>query len=353
MFVKKLTIKNFRNHKFQTYEFSDKINLITGDNGSGKTNIVEAIYYLSLARSFRTLDSTDLIKTGEAYAVIIADVIEGSIKSNIRIVINKEGKKVYLNDKPVNKLSELVKSINVILFEPKDVLLFKNSPKTRRNFLDINLSKKSQVYLECISRYSKVLKQRNEILKRNIIDDNILDVSTEMLVKLSKQIIRYRQIYINEINEVFSKIVYSLTDKKLDIKINYYPFINIDDDYDNNALNLFKKNKENDIKRKTTTLGIHREDFKVMINGHDIATFGSQGENRIVALALKISPYFVIKEQNKKPIIVLDDVMSELDADNKKRLIYFIKKLQQVFITATDLTIANTLEYKIKKKEAM
>lgn len=351
MFVKSLTIKNFRNHKYLSYDFSNKINVITGSNGSGKTNIVEAIYYLSLARSFRTQNNIDLINDGQETAIIIAEVLEGQIKREIRVVINKDCKKVYLNNKPINKLSELAKSINVILFEPKDVLMFKSSPKVRRNFLDISLSKKSDSYLDYISRYSKILKQRNELLKKTKIDENLLSVLTEMMIKLSKQIIRFRQLYVESINEVLDKIYFSLTGKKDDVKVVYYPFIDIDDEYQAKATELFEKSKESDIKKKATSIGIHREDFKVLMNNHDIATYGSQGENRIVTLALKLSPYFIIKDREKRPIVVLDDVMSELDENHKNKLIDFIRKLEQVFITATEIEVKDASIYKTKKKE--
>ena len=165
MFVKSLSVRNFRNHTYKDLEFSPGLNLISGVNASGKTNIVEAIYYLSLARSFRGVDDEDIIYRSSEYAEIDSLVVEGSLKRKIHIIITKKGRSVLVNGKKVSKLSDLSKCVNVLLFEPKDVLLFRGTPKERRNFLDINLSKQFPIYLEYISRYEKALRQRNELLK--------------------------------------------------------------------------------------------------------------------------------------------------------------------------------------------
>ena len=348
MIIKTLSLKNFRNHAYLTYDFSPNLNILTGQNAVGKTNVMEAIYYLSLARSFRTTEDIELIQKGKDNAIIDAVVMEGDLKRKIRIIISESGKQILINGKKITKLSELSKCMNVILFEPKDVLMFRGSPKARRSFLDINLSKQSQPYFEYITRYNKVLKDRNELLKGDNVDPVLLETTTEMLVKLSGPIVSYRQMYVKDINDILIKITRALTGEEGKLEINYKPFVDYDKDFQKNALEAFKKAEERDFKSKATTLGVHREDFSISLNGRDIGQFGSQGENRIVALALKLSPYFLIENREKRPIVVLDDVMSELDQGHRQRLIKFVKKFEQVFITATKLEVEGAAQYRIK-----
>lgn len=350
MLIKKIGLKNYRNHHSLSFDFSEHLNVITGDNAVGKTNIVEAIYYLSLARSFRTSEDTDLIKKNQDKAEIEAVITEGEITRKIKVVITRTGRAVLINNKNISKISELSKCVNVILFQPKDVMLFSGPPKERRNFLDISISKKSTIYLDYISRYEKVLKERNDILKANELNQTLLDVTTELLVKLSGSIISYRQMYVKDINDILNKITRALTGEKGTFELKYYPFIPYDANFNENAKKAFKRAEESDFKHKQTSIGIHREDISISLNGRDIATFGSQGENRVAALALKLSPYFLIDDNDKRPIIVLDDVMSELDKTHQERLIKFLRKFNQVFITATKLDIPDCNHLLINKQ---
>ena len=350
MLIKQIGLKNFRNHQSLSFDFSDHLNVLTGNNAAGKTNVVEAIYYLSLARSFRTGDDEDLIKKNQERAEIDAVITEGEITRKIKVIITKAGKVVMINGKNISKLSELSKCVNVILFQPKDVMLFSGPPKDRRNFLDISISKKSAIYLDYISRYEKVLKERNDLLKADTINQTLLDVTTELMVKLSGSIISYRQMYVKDINDILNKITRALTGDKGKFELKYYPFVAYDKDFAENAKKAFKRAEESDFKHKQTSIGIHREDISISLNGRDIATFGSQGENRIAALALKLSPYFLIEDKDKKPIIVIDDVMSELDQNHQQKLITFLRKFNQVFITGTKLDIPDCNHLLINKQ---
>ena len=349
MLIKKIGLKNFRNHQLLSFDFSDHLNVLTGRNAIGKTNVVEAIYYLSLGRSFRTSDDDDLIKKNTERAEIDAVISEGEITRKIKIIITKAGKVIMINGKNIIKLSELSKCVNVILFQPKDVMLFSGPPKDRRNFLDISISKKSSMYLDYISRYEKVLKERNDILKADTINQTLLDVTTELMVKLSGSIISFRQMYVKDINDILNKITRALTGEKGTFELKYYPFVAYDVNFADNAKKAFKRAEESDFKHKQTSIGIHREDISISLNGRDIATFGSQGENRIAALALKLSPYFLIEDKDKKPIVVLDDVMSELDNQHQQKLIEFLRKFNQVFITGTKLDIPDSNHLLINK----
>jgi len=349
MYIKNIYLRNYRNHLQQSLLFEPGINVISGPNTSGKTNIAEAIYYLSIARSFRGVEDIDLIQKRKDYSEIGSDVVEGDIKRHIHVLITEKGRSVAVNGKKVSKLSDLTKSVNVLLFEPRDVMLFKGSPKERRNFLDINLSKEYQSYFENLSRYDKILKERNEILKSNNCDEKLLETTTEMLVKFSGPIISYRERFVKDINDILIKITRALTGVQGKLEIIYKPFVNYSNQFEKDALEAYKRSLQSDIKQKATSIGIHREDFSISLNGRDIGKYGSQGENRLVALALKLSPYFTFEDRDKRPIIVLDDVMSELDQAHQKRLINFLKKLGQVFITATELEIDGATHIKLTK----
>jgi len=350
MIIKSLTVKNFRNHAFLTYDFSPGLNIITGPNGVGKTNIVEAVYYLSLARSFRLNEDSGLIQKGKDMAEIESAISEGKITRKVNIKITPEGKKITINGKAISKLSDLARAVNVVMFEPKDVLLFRGFPKARRSFLDVSISKKSDPYLDYISRYDKILRERNEILKLPKLDQNLLDSTTEMLVKLAGPIVSYRAMYVKDINDILNKITRALTREENKIEVIYKPFVEYDDNFNTNATEAFKKAEESDFKHKATSIGIQREDFSVNFNGRDIGEYGSQGENRVVALALKLAPYFLIEDRDKRPVVVLDDVMSELDQFHRLQLLTFLRKFEQVFITATKLEVEGASHYQIKTK---
>ena len=349
MIIKTLTLKNFRNHKSISYEFQPGLNILTGPNTVGKTNVVEAIHYLSLGRSFRTTEGSELIQKGNLQAFIEAVCYEGELKRNIRIVISPNSRNIFINGKQA-KTIQLYNCMNVLLFEPKNVLMFRGSPKTRRDFLDNGLSKKSISYLETLLKYDKVLKERNNLLKSENINPVLLEINTKMLVELSEKIVKDRIQYVKDINDLLIKITRALTGVNGKLEINYKPFIAPSENFQKDALEAFKRAEERDLRQKATSIGVHREDFSISLNGRDIGQYGSQGENRIVALALKLSPYFLVKDKDKRPVVVLDDVMSELDQAHRLRLVEFVKKLDQVFITATRLEVKGAAHYQIKKE---
>ena len=351
MIIKSLTLKNFRNHKNLTFQFQKNLNIFTGPNAAGKTNIVEAIYFLSLARSFRTNEDEELISKGSQQAEIQAICAEGELNRKIQIIITRNGKAAFINGKPISRIVDLFNCVNVLLFEPDDVKMFRDTPSKRREFLDVNLCKKSKPYLDYTSQYKKILRERNELLKSDNVDKDLLDSTTELLVKLSGPIVSYRQMYVKDINDILNKITRALTGEKGKLEIIYKPFVEYGKNFTKEATEAFKRAEERDLHQKATSIGVHREDFSISLNGRDIGQFGSQGENRIVALALKLSPYFLIEDKDKRPVVVLDDVMSELDKPHQTRLINFLKKFEQVFITATELNVEDAAQYPIKKKE--
>ena len=334
MIVKELELHNLRNYEYLKVNFNKGINYIYGENASGKTNILEAIYFLSLTRSFRTSEIEELIKKDASFARILAKIDTQNVSKTLEINFNKSGKKILVNGKKVLKISELNSLINVISFIPKNTNLLKDAPKERRKFLNIYLSKFSNNYLKILSVYEKILKERNDAFKAYKINPTLIDILTNQLISLNKEIYLYRKKFVNEINkylaDVFKEV--SLTNEKL--KMEYESFLNNQNENIENFLkNEFENIKEEEFKRKQTLIGIHKDDFKIYIDEKDVSLYGSQGENRISIISLILSLYFLNKEE--KPIIVLDDVISELDEKHEENLLKYLENFNQVFITNT------------------
>lgn len=334
MIVKELELHNLRNYEYLKVNFNKGINYIYGENASGKTNILEAIYFLSLTRSFRTNEIEELIKKDASFARILAKINTQNVLKTLEISFNKSGKKILVNGKKVLKISELNSLINVISFIPKNTNLLKDAPRERRKFLNIYLSKFSNNYLKTLSVYEKILKERNDAFKAYKINPTLIDILTNQLISLNKEIYLYRKKFVNEINkylaDVFKEV--SLTNEKL--KMEYESFLNNQNENIEHFLkNEFENIKEEEFKRKQTLIGIHKDDFKIYIDEKDVSLYGSQGENRISIISLILSLYFLNKEE--KPIIVLDDVISELDEKHEENLLKYLENFNQVFITNT------------------
>lgn len=333
-----IRLRNFRSYADEEIGFSNGINLIKGVNGSGKTNLVEAVYYLSLAKSWRTSDNRVLIKNGENSAYIAADVSEGEITRHIEISLMADGRKILVNGKPIRRLSELSKLVNVVLFSPEDVSLFSGSPSERRAFLDINLSKQSLDYFSLIGKHNRLLEERNAVLKGAKIDQAYLDVVTNRLIDVGEPLERYRRLYVEELNKVLSDLASALYGQKRSVAMVFHPFVK-GEDFLAEAKKAFQRSQTYDILHKATSVGLQREDFSLLLDRKDIALYGSQGENRLAAIALKLAPYFLVEDEEKKPIAVLDDVYSELDAIHSHNLSALIKRLQQCFVTAASIDV--------------
>lgn len=339
MNLTRLALRNFRTYSSLQIEFAPGINLILGPNASGKTNLAEAVYYLSLARSWRTPTDRALIKDDEAMAEIAADLMEGDLHRSLEFQLSKEGKRIRLNHKPVRRLSDLCKVANVVLFAPSDVGLFAGAPAERRSYLDIAISKQSNDYFALISRYSHLLKERNAALKATIPNVELIRTFAQQMAELTAPIISYRMMFVSSLNEVLPTIYGRLSGQTAACKAVYRPFIKGNDISPERVNDEFEAALDGDLAHRATGIGVHREDFGLTLNGDDIAVYGSQGENRTAVIALKLAPYFLVESPAKKPIAVLDDVTSELDSDRVHRLFELLRGLGQVFVTATELDI--------------
>ena len=349
MIITQLKLSNYRNFKTLNLEFNDKVNVIYGENGSGKTNIIESIYLLSFGRSFRVKDNSNLIKFNEDKFNVYSKFKKEDKEITVNVEFDKKNKIFEVNDRKIKSIVELNKLIKIINFEPKDVLLFKNSPKIRRDFINLSISQKDSKYLDYLIIYNKYLSERNVELKKENPNITLLEIYEDKMIQYSKIIYSYRKKYIDEINNVYSQIYNDITKSDSKICIKYLPFIDNLNNYEEKYKKIYELNRENDIKKQFTSIGIHLEDFEIDLNDKNISKFGSQGQNRIAIIALKLAPYFLI-EENDKPIIILDDVLSELDKKNQLNFLELLSKLNQVFITNTyEINFKDFKNYKINK----
>ena len=353
MILTHLELRNFRSYPSLSLDFSEGANLILGPNGAGKTNLAEAIAYLSWPRSWRTNEEKDLIREKESNASILARVEEGPLKREILIELGPDGKKVFLNGKPLRKLTELNRTLNVLLFTPQDVAIFQGPPSERRSFMDLTLAKQSKDYLTLLLRQNRLLKQRNALLKSQSPDRALLEVLTNQLIEVQHPIVRYRTMFVESANAILPGVLASLRGEKAPCALSYRPFVKDDGSYQEKAKKAYSDALEGDLLHKSTSVGIHREDFSLKFQGKDISTQGSQGENRLCALALKLVPFFLVEEEAKKPICVLDDVLSELDPRNAERLLSYIGGLGQTFLTATHASLQGASIYEVADHKAI
>ena len=342
MKITNLKLKNFRNHQNLDLHFSNYKNLIIGNNGMGKTNIVEAIYYLALTKSFRTNNDEVLIKDNEDFAVIEATIID-KIANNFKIVLSKDGKRIKVDNNSIKSISDYISKLNVILFTTEDMKLIKDNPSIHRKLINMELSQFNNNYLKLLSFYNKVLKQRNTYLKSMYLNGNIptdyLDVLTEKLVDLGLKIFEIRYMYISEINnyisEIFKKVV-----KKDNLQIKYISnFANKSKD---ELLKNYKHTEQKDINYGKTHLGIHLDDYLFEINNKSAKDYLSEGELKNAVIAFKLAEIkYCLNIRNRTPILILDDLFSELDDKKINTLISNFKKRFQIIITTTDIDKVN------------
>ena len=334
MVIKKICLENFRNYEKQEIILNNNINVFYGNNAQGKTNILEALFYSAIGRSFRTHKDTELIKMGENSAKINVFYEKNNKDNEIEIILNKSEKKnIKLNKIKVNKNSELLGNLNIIIFSPDDIIILKQAPSLRRKFLDILISQLKPNYVHVLSEYNKVLEQRNALLKSKKTE--MIEIWNEQLASLTEKVYDYRKKYIDKLNEKMLKIHPMVTNNKEKIKMVYKTKFKSKEDF----IKLLEDNLNFDLFRGYTSIGIHRDDFEIYINDNLLNIYGSQGQHRTAVLSLKIAEMEIFKDETlENPVLLLDDVTSELDLERIK-LIFSKIMDYQVFITCTDVGI--------------
>lgn len=344
MILTKINLVNFRNYSKCNIKFNSKVNIFIGNNAQGKTNILESVYVLALTKSYRTNYDDILKKKGSDSYKIKGEVKIGKYFKDLSISVLNSDKKVFVNDTNIKKISDYVSNLNVILFSPEDVETIKGSPSLRRDLLNIEISQLQKQYIKNYNEYNKILKMRNDYLKliytNGISDIRYLDVLTENLVDRAAYIYKERMDFINKINLNISIIYKDLT-KTDDLKIQYETNIDIVDKSIEQIKQMlkekYKHNQNRELIAGMTLYGPHRDDFHFLINNNDIKTFGSQGQQKMAMIAFKLAEIPIFEEiTNTKPILLLDDIFSELDKTKRNRLVEYINNGIQVIVTSND-----------------
>lgn len=336
MVVKNISLQYFRNFEKINLELSDGINILYGLNAQGKTNFIESVYFCATGRSHRTNYDRELIKFAQNEAHIQIYVQKDSLTDRIDVHIKKEGKKgIAVNGIAVKRLGELFGVLLTVIFSPEDLQLVKAGPSERRRFMDMEICQLSPVYYYELQQYYKILKQRNGLLKdiqkKNELKETLF-VWDEQLVGHGVKIMKYRADFINKINKLSSGIHRKITDGAEKMEVIYKPGVKPQE-----FLEKLNKYAERDMAQGVTSVGVHKDDLNFQINGQDTRIYGSQGQQRTVSLSLKLAEIDLIKEEKgETPVLLLDDVLSELDKTRQNCLLESINGVQTV-ITCTGM----------------
>ena len=338
MFIKRLQMLNYRNYNVLDISLGPHVNVFMGDNAQGKTNILEGIYYCAFARSHRTSKDRELINWNADNALLSVSVGRERLDKRIDISILKDGKKaIQINKIKIKKIGELFGNFNVVMFSPEDLKIIKDSPGVRRKFIDMELCQLNPKYYYNLVQYNKVLNERNSILRNRNINKDILEVYDMQLVEFGYNIIMERLEYIKKLNKYSEKIHSDITSGKEKIEFRYTSTIKDLENIKDNFYSLLEKNRVRDSERGITSVGPHRDDFIVLINDIDTKSYGSQGQQRTAVLTIKFASLKIIKElTGEHPVLLLDDVLSELDFSRKRYILSTIGDIQTI-ITCTGI----------------
>lgn len=336
MRIKSLSLKNFRNLTDEFLEFDKGLNILFGDNAQGKTNILESIFLACTTKSHKGSKEKEMIRMGEKEAHLRLFFEKDGNERKIDLHLNKtKSKGMAVDGLVVKKAMDLFGLVNVVFFSPEDLNMVKNGPSERRRFVDMELSQLDRVYLYQLSNYDRVITQRNNLLKQIFENESLidmLDVWDEQLLKFGFSIIKSREKFLSDMNEMIKPIHSKLTGGKEELVLIYEPNVSLDE-----FSEKLKKSRKNDIYQKVTLVGPHKDDIIFMINGQNVRKFGSQGQQRSTALSLKLAEIELFKKiTGEKPILLLDDVLSELDRNRQNYLIQAIGDIQTI-ISCTGL----------------
>lgn len=345
MFIKKLSLRNFRNYENEMVEFSPHTNIIYGNNAQGKTNILEAVYLFAQGRSHRAKTDKELVRFGCDFAALSIEFEDSKREYAGKMQILKGGRKaVNINGVNITKLSRLMSYLNVVMFSPEDLSIVKGSPNIRRRFTDSALSQLYPSYMASLMEYNRVLNEKNSLLKtmriKGISRDETLWIWNDSLASLAAKIMGARSRFSERISELAHEIQKDISGEELAIR--YLPNIKTDDISQATVFEFLNSRAEREIDAGASLYGIQRDDIEVTVNGREAKLFASQGQQRTAALSMKIAQSeYINDEKGEYPVLLLDDIMSELDIKRRMYLSECIKD-KQVLITSTDTDIANS-----------
>ena len=347
MKLKQLNLQNFRNYEKLTIHFNKNINIFIGNNAQGKTTLLESIYFLAISKSHKTYRDKELIKFGSLFSKIACELIKDDSKIKLEIIISPQGKKVLINEIEKPKISEYIGTFNVVIFAPEDLEIVKGDPANRRKFIDVEIGQISPIYIYHLNQYNRILKQRNEYLKQvvnNRIDYNYLDIVTKQLANHGSWITQSRNLFIQKLNKYANNLHQYISNFVEHLTITYYSnyALETNEITPEAIFSLYRNNYQRDLIKGNTQLGIQRDDMHFLVNGINVSDFGSQGQQRTTALAIKLSLIeFIKNETHYYPIVLLDDVLSELDDVRQTQLLNSISDKVQTFVTTTNLSGIN------------
>lgn len=359
MYLDHLLLRQFRNYERVEMNFEQQVNVFLGENAQGKTNILEAIYVLALAKSHRTSKDKELISWGAEFSKIEGQFTKQRGPLNMELILSLKGKKGKINGLEQKKLSEYIGAANVVMFAPEDLNLVKGSPQIRRRFLDMELGQISNVYLHHLALFHKVLLQRNHLLKALQIgkgSKEMLDVLTDQMIVLAAEVTIRRFAFVKRLQKWAEPIHHDISRGKEKLEIRYLPSTNVLEEMDLSKIKdefyrTYEEKKQKEIQRGVTLFGPHRDDLGFVVNERDVQTFGSQGQQRTTALAVKLAEIELIySEIGEYPILLLDDVLSELDDYRQSHLLHTIQGRVQTFVTTTSV---EGIDDQILKKAAV
>lgn len=336
MVIESMELENYRNYQSLQVSFSPGTNIFYGDNAQGKTNVLEGIYVCSTAKSHRGSKDQEMIRFGQEESHIKLCLKKDGVPYRVDMHLKKHKTKgIAINGMPIRKASELFGIANVVFFSPEDLNIIKNGPSERRRFIDLELCQINKLYVHALINYNKIILQRNKLLKDLPFHpeyESTLEVWNEQLFAYGIQVIRERRQFIQQLNQIIKEIHGNLTGNKEHLELKYEP--NVESEAFADAL---KRSREQEIRQKTTLVGPHRDDIRFSVNQIDIRKFGSQGQQRSAALSLKLSEIELVKQMiHDYPILLLDDVLSELDSSRQNHLLNHIQHIQTM-ITCTGL----------------
>ena len=353
MRIKKLKVENFRNLENLDIEFSEGVNIIYGNNAQGKTNIIESIYIFSFGKSFRANKDIELLKFDKEYFLSNIKIMKKDRELEMDFGFDKISNKkmIKVNGVIQKKISDIIGKLNVVVFKPEDIKIVTDSPSIRRKYIDYLISSISKLYLENITKYKKVMEERNNLLKeiklrlkgsKNLdeTDSNFLDVYDKLLSKLNCEIYNERKRVIEKLNNYIYDIHLKLTENYINNEKLHIKYVsNVAEDIEKMYNNL-SKSRLNDINKGYTSLGIHRDDYIISINSLDVSIYGSQGQKKSSIISLKLSELKVIEEViGEKPVLLLDDYMSELDEKRRLKFLDIIEDIQIIITTTHKISI--------------
>ena len=336
MIVESIELKNYRSYEELHIDLSPGTNILYGDNAQGKTNVLESVYLCCTSKSHRGSKDRDMIRFSQEESHIKLQIRRGNVPCRIDMHLKKNKPKgIAINGIPIRRASELFGVANVVFFSPEDLNLIKNGPSERRRFIDMELCQLSQVYVHSLVQYNRALMQRNKLLKELSFHpeyEDTLDIWDEQLIRYGREVMEQRRSFLAQMDAIVHEIHGNLSGGREDMKLIYAP-----DTREEDLEQAFKKNRPQDIKQKTTLSGPHRDDMNLMIGGVDVRRFGSQGQQRTAALSLKLSELELMQRISRdNPVLLLDDVLSELDGHRQNQLLSAIRHIQTI-ITCTGL----------------